>query len=391
MICSQPLSGPEASASFTPLCSDLPQISEMSSGLFGFLWVERWQMCHHFECQETKHDSWKWVFLFRSPLVKGQEPSPGYGGGSLVAKSCPTLCNPSNCSPPGSSILGISQARILEWVAIAFPTGSSWPMDQTHVCLAGHYCIKREPKQVTVSPVCSPRRASWFLTWGVCGDMSKGRAGRVAYTVCPLLWWCWVHGQDPAFAPKPLAFVLGSSEVSFVSLCFCICCPEFSPITHAHNYFWSLRVSLYFVAWGDICPGTRTAAKGPRFQPVSDPAQNLSPSLNWWAMYIPDPRYLEPPLNKGNGGAFRLESQEPSQEMGLTGFGIAFSGPHLWLRSSLPHVFQTHLSACRQHVTPGYQSQQAADGFVLWFNPVASFLGPFPKEDSLKNNCHLIF
>ena len=37
----------------------------------------------------------------------------------LVAKSCPTLCDPINCSPPGSSVHGISQARTLEWVAIS--------------------------------------------------------------------------------------------------------------------------------------------------------------------------------------------------------------------------------------------------------------------------------
>ena len=37
-----------------------------------------------------------------------------------VAQSCPTLCNPMDCSPPGSSIHGILQARVLEWGAIAF-------------------------------------------------------------------------------------------------------------------------------------------------------------------------------------------------------------------------------------------------------------------------------
>ena len=36
---------------------------------------------------------------------------------ALVTQSCPTLCNPMDCSPPGSSVHGISQARILEWVA----------------------------------------------------------------------------------------------------------------------------------------------------------------------------------------------------------------------------------------------------------------------------------
>ena len=39
---------------------------------------------------------------------------------SEVAQSCPTLCDPMDCSPPGSSIHGIFQARILEWVAISF-------------------------------------------------------------------------------------------------------------------------------------------------------------------------------------------------------------------------------------------------------------------------------
>ena len=44
-----------------------------------------------------------------------------------------TLCDPVDCSPPGSSIHGILQARILEWVAISFSRGSSRPRDQTWV------------------------------------------------------------------------------------------------------------------------------------------------------------------------------------------------------------------------------------------------------------------
>ena len=42
-------------------------------------------------------------------------------------QSCPTLHDPKDCSPPGSSVHGISQARILEWVAISSPRGSSQP------------------------------------------------------------------------------------------------------------------------------------------------------------------------------------------------------------------------------------------------------------------------
>ena len=49
-----------------------------------------------------------------------------------------TLCDPMDCSPPGSSVHGIPQSRLLEWVAISFSKGSSQPRDQTWVsCIAG--------------------------------------------------------------------------------------------------------------------------------------------------------------------------------------------------------------------------------------------------------------
>ena len=51
----------------------------------------------------------------------------------LVAQSCPILCDPMDCSPPGSSVHGLLQARILQWVALPFSRGSSWLRDQTCV------------------------------------------------------------------------------------------------------------------------------------------------------------------------------------------------------------------------------------------------------------------
>ena len=48
-----------------------------------------------------------------------------------VVQSCPTLCDPMDCSIPGSSIHEIFQAIVLEWVAIAFSRGSSWLRDWT--------------------------------------------------------------------------------------------------------------------------------------------------------------------------------------------------------------------------------------------------------------------
>ena len=52
---------------------------------------------------------------------------------SEAAQSCPALFDPMGCSPPGSSVHGIFQARVLEWTAISFSRGSSRPRDQTRV------------------------------------------------------------------------------------------------------------------------------------------------------------------------------------------------------------------------------------------------------------------
>ena len=52
---------------------------------------------------------------------------------SEVTQSCSTLCNPVDCSLPGSSVRGIFQARVLKWVAIFFCRGSSQPRDRTQV------------------------------------------------------------------------------------------------------------------------------------------------------------------------------------------------------------------------------------------------------------------
>ena len=57
---------------------------------------------------------------------------------SEVAQSCLTLCDPMDCRLSGSSVHGIFQARVLEWIAISFSRGSSRPRNQTWVsCIAG--------------------------------------------------------------------------------------------------------------------------------------------------------------------------------------------------------------------------------------------------------------
>ena len=59
---------------------------------------------------------------------------------SEVSQSCLTICDPMDCSPSGSSVHGILQVRILEWVAISFSRGSSQPRDWTQVShIAGRF------------------------------------------------------------------------------------------------------------------------------------------------------------------------------------------------------------------------------------------------------------
>ena len=58
-----------------------------------------------------------------------------------VAQSCPTLCGPRDWSQPGPSVHGVSQARILEWVAISFSRASTPPEDQTRISCIGRWVL----------------------------------------------------------------------------------------------------------------------------------------------------------------------------------------------------------------------------------------------------------
>ena len=60
----------------------------------------------------------------------------------MHAQSCPTLWDPMDCSPPGSSVHGIIQARILERVAISYSTGSSQTRDRT--CISCIFCSSKQ-------------------------------------------------------------------------------------------------------------------------------------------------------------------------------------------------------------------------------------------------------
>ena len=66
---------------------------------------------------------------------------------SEVARSCPTLCDPMDCSISGSSVHGIFQARVLEWIAISFSRESSRPRNRTPVSRIAGRALPSEPPE----------------------------------------------------------------------------------------------------------------------------------------------------------------------------------------------------------------------------------------------------
>ena len=90
-------------------------------------------------CMKHKEDiRTKWDVIMGSTLTKSKACTNFYTVITvfLAVKSCLTLCDPVDCSPPGSSLHGILQARILEWVAISSCRASSPPRDGTLVLLS---------------------------------------------------------------------------------------------------------------------------------------------------------------------------------------------------------------------------------------------------------------
>ena len=85
----------------------------------------------------------------------------------LVAQLCPTLCDPTDCSPPGSSVHGTLQARILEWIAIPFSRGFSWLRDGTWVpCITGVF----------------------FTVWAIREAHLAKKVQALVAQFCPTLW-----------------------------------------------------------------------------------------------------------------------------------------------------------------------------------------------------------
>ena len=102
----------------------------------------------------------------------------------LVTQSCLTLCKPMDHSPPGSSLHGILQARILEWVAISFSRGSSQPKDWTQVsCTAGRcltiWLIREAQKSYRHLQLHMSKNRFFF-----CPNSSISINGNLEFSIC---------------------------------------------------------------------------------------------------------------------------------------------------------------------------------------------------------------
>ena len=85
----------------------------------------------------------------------------------LVTKSCLTVRGPMDCSLPGSSVRAISQARILEWVAISFSRGPSPPRDRSLTCIASGFFTTEPPGKPRVkfySPATTKKNPILLIT-----------------------------------------------------------------------------------------------------------------------------------------------------------------------------------------------------------------------------------
>ena len=133
-----------------------------------------------------------------------------------VAHSCLALCHPMDCSLPASSVHGIFQPRLLEWVSMSYSRGSSQPRDWTRIS-----CVSCIGRQVDSLPPChlgSPKERS-FITAGEhqhpWGGEAKESRSPLPRTPCPgqsrLERSCLRARSEPCLPSQELPVILGCS------------------------------------------------------------------------------------------------------------------------------------------------------------------------------------
>ena len=134
--------------------------------------------------------------VLRNEKLVRQSIRSGSGSESEVVQSCSTLCDPMDCSPAGSSVHGIFQAWILEWVAISFSRGSSRPRDRTQVSrtVDRRFAVWAKATSVTLWLERSPGGSGvWGSLRGLlraeeAGEVAKGQGRSKAEHAWPRAW-----------------------------------------------------------------------------------------------------------------------------------------------------------------------------------------------------------
>ena len=115
---------------------------------------------------------------------------------SEVAQLCPTLCNPKDCSLPGSSVHGIFQARVLEWFAISFSRGSSQPRDLAQVS-----CTVSRPFSIWATSESESEVVQSCLT--LCNPMDCSLPGFSIHGFSRQEYWSGLPFPSPGDLPDP--------------------------------------------------------------------------------------------------------------------------------------------------------------------------------------------
>ena len=199
------------------------------------------------------------IFISRTLKVKRQVLESEWKQWVSVAQSCLTISNPTDCSPPGSSVHRIFQTVILEWVAISFFRGSSWPRDWTWVsCIVGRILPSEPPgkprksitdlklisfssaQRIQASGPSSPSKSPCILSctksihdrWHTCSGY------RIKETVSQP-WW------ELFSSPFFLSFLL-----FWGCCCCCCCCCCFKRLFKRQQKRLSFRE--HFLVWGRV-------------------------------------------------------------------------------------------------------------------------------------------
>ena len=134
-----------------------------------------------------------------------------------VAQSCPTLCDPTDCSLPGSSVHGIFQAIVLEWIAISFSRGSSQPRARTRVSriVDRSFTVWATLNKFKTWVGKIPWRRKWQSTPVLWPGKSHGRRSLVGYSL-------WGHKESDMTEWLHFTISIRTSNLTIGGICFLI-------------------------------------------------------------------------------------------------------------------------------------------------------------------------